>query len=162
MKFKLIFSLRSFERNNRPEVFCKKGVLGNFAKFTGKHLCQSLFFNKRFLQKETLAQLFSCEFCEISKKCFLLTEHLLWLLLTKRLLSSFKQKERAEQTGRLANFGQNNKRGGCNKRRGWQKSPKLINGEGATNGEAGKNTAIRNFIGIKSSSELVKISTKKT
>ena len=24
----------------------KKGVLGNFAKFTGKHQCQSLFFNK--------------------------------------------------------------------------------------------------------------------
>ena len=24
----------------------KKGVLKNFAKFTGKHLCQSLFFNK--------------------------------------------------------------------------------------------------------------------
>ena len=29
-----------------PEVFYKKGVLKNFAKFTGKHLCQSLFFNK--------------------------------------------------------------------------------------------------------------------
>ena len=29
-----------------PEVFSKKGVLKNFAKFTGKHLCQSLFFNK--------------------------------------------------------------------------------------------------------------------
>ena len=29
-----------------PEVFCKKGVLRNFAKFKGKHLCQSLFFNK--------------------------------------------------------------------------------------------------------------------
>ena len=29
-----------------PDVFCKKGVLRNFAKFTGKHLCQSLFFNK--------------------------------------------------------------------------------------------------------------------
>ena len=27
-------------------VFCKKGVLRNFAKFTGKHLCQSLFLNK--------------------------------------------------------------------------------------------------------------------
>ena len=26
------------------EVFCKKGVLRNFAKFTGKHLCQSLIF----------------------------------------------------------------------------------------------------------------------
>ena len=30
-----------------PEVFCKKGVLRNFTKFTGKHLCQSLFFNVR-------------------------------------------------------------------------------------------------------------------
>ena len=29
-----------------PEVFCKKGVLKNFAKFTGKHLCQSLIFNE--------------------------------------------------------------------------------------------------------------------
>ena len=33
-------------RSSRPEVFWKKGVLRNFAKFTGKHLCQSLFFNK--------------------------------------------------------------------------------------------------------------------
>ena len=29
-----------------PEVFFKKGVLKNFANFTGKHLCWSLFFNK--------------------------------------------------------------------------------------------------------------------
>ena len=29
-----------------PDVFCKKGVLRNFSKFTGKHLCQGLFFNK--------------------------------------------------------------------------------------------------------------------
>ena len=29
-----------------PEVFCKKGVFRNFAKFTGKHLCQGLFFDK--------------------------------------------------------------------------------------------------------------------
>ena len=33
-------------RSNRPEVFCKKSVLRNLAKFTGKRLCQSLFFNK--------------------------------------------------------------------------------------------------------------------
>ena len=33
-------------RSLRPEVFCKKGVLRNFTKFTGKRLCQSLFFNK--------------------------------------------------------------------------------------------------------------------
>ena len=31
-------------RSSRPEVFCEKGVLRNFAKFTGKYLYQSLFF----------------------------------------------------------------------------------------------------------------------
>ena len=36
----------SDERSSRPDAFCQKGVLRNFAKFTGKHLCQSLFFNK--------------------------------------------------------------------------------------------------------------------
>ena len=44
------------------------GVLTNFAKFTVKLMCQSLFFNKvagascNFIKKETLAQVFSCEF----------------------------------------------------------------------------------------------------
>ena len=33
-------------RSSRPELFCKKSVFRNFAKFTGKHLCPSLFFNK--------------------------------------------------------------------------------------------------------------------
>ena len=33
-------------RSIPPELFCKIGVLRNFAKFTGKHLCESLFFNK--------------------------------------------------------------------------------------------------------------------
>ena len=33
-------------RSSRPKVFCKKGVLRNFTKFTGKHLCLSLFLNK--------------------------------------------------------------------------------------------------------------------
>ena len=36
----------AMDRSSRPEVFCKKGVLRNFAKFTGKQLCQSLLFNK--------------------------------------------------------------------------------------------------------------------
>ena len=35
-----IFSLTF--RTSRPEVFCKKGVLRNFTKSTGKHLYQSL------------------------------------------------------------------------------------------------------------------------
>ena len=65
-------------RSSHPEVFCKKGVLKNFAKFTGKHPCQSLFFNKvaglrlqlKRLKKETLTQVFSCEFWKISKNSF--------------------------------------------------------------------------------------------
>ena len=54
----------------------KKGVLRNFTKFTGKHLCQSLFFNKvsggtcNFIKKENLAQAFSCEFCKICRNDF--------------------------------------------------------------------------------------------
>ena len=32
-------------RSSRPELYCKKRVLRNFAKFTGKHLCKSIFFN---------------------------------------------------------------------------------------------------------------------
>ena len=29
---------------SHPRVFCKKGTRKNFARFKGKHLCQSLFF----------------------------------------------------------------------------------------------------------------------
>ena len=52
----------------------KKGVLRNYTKITGKHLCQSPFLIN-FIKKETLAQVFSCEFFEISKNIFF-TEHL--------------------------------------------------------------------------------------
>ena len=61
-------------RSSRPEVFCKKDVLRNFAKFTRNYLYQRLF------KKETLAQAFSYEFCEISKNTFFI-EHHWWLLL---------------------------------------------------------------------------------
>ena len=33
-------------RSCHSDLFCQKGVLKNFAKFTGKHLCQSLLSNK--------------------------------------------------------------------------------------------------------------------
>ena len=49
---------------------CSVGVLKNFVKFTGRHLCQSLFFNKVAIKKETLAQVFSCEFCDIKDYLF--------------------------------------------------------------------------------------------
>ena len=48
------------DRSSHAEVFCKNGVLRNFAKFTEKHVCQSLFLN----EVAGLAQMFSCEFCE--------------------------------------------------------------------------------------------------
>ena len=35
-------------RCSHPDVLCKKDILSNFAKFTGKHLCQSLFFNSMY------------------------------------------------------------------------------------------------------------------
>ena len=34
-------NFKSF-RSSRPGVFCKRGILRNFAKFTGKRLCQRL------------------------------------------------------------------------------------------------------------------------
>ena len=55
-----------------PEVFYKKSVLKNFVKFTGKHLRPEAC---NFIKKETLAQVFPCEFYEISKNTFFI-EHL--------------------------------------------------------------------------------------
>ena len=65
-------------RSTRPEMFCKKGVLRNFANFTRKHLSQSLFLNK--VAGISPAQVFSCEFCKFLRTPFL-TEHPRWLLL---------------------------------------------------------------------------------
>ena len=62
--------LNCFYRSRHPEMFCKKGVLRNSTKFTGKHLRQGLFLNK----VAGLTQVFSFEFCEISKNTFS-TEH---------------------------------------------------------------------------------------
>ena len=39
------FSVR-ISRSSQPREFYEKGVLKNFAKFTGKYLCQSLFLIK--------------------------------------------------------------------------------------------------------------------
>ena len=66
-------------RSSYPKVFCKKSVLRNFAKFTGKHLCHSLLCLSppvpqpqacNFIKRETLAQVFSCEFYKIFKNTF--------------------------------------------------------------------------------------------
>ena len=70
-----------------PEVFCKKNVLRNFAKFTGKHLCQSLFFNKiaglrsaTLLKKRLWHRYFPMNFAKFLTTPFII-EYLWWLLL---------------------------------------------------------------------------------
>ena len=74
-------------RNSRPEMFCEKGVLRNFAKFTGKHLCQSLFFNKvagprpaTLLKKRLWHRCFPVNFAKFLRTTSFI-EHLWWLLL---------------------------------------------------------------------------------
>ena len=53
-------------RSSHQRCSIKKGVFKNFAKFTWKHQCKSLFF-----KKETLAQVFSCGFCKIINNTYL-------------------------------------------------------------------------------------------
>ena len=45
-------------QKSRPEVLCKKGVLGNFTKASN------------FIKKETLARVFSCEFVKFPRMSF--------------------------------------------------------------------------------------------
>ena len=61
LKLSWWFSVFSICRSSHPKVLCKKGVLVNFAKFARKHLSQSL------LNKFSGLEVFSCEFCKISK-----------------------------------------------------------------------------------------------
>ena len=65
--------------NSRPEVFCKKGVLRNFAKFTVKQLCQSLLFNK-VAGLRLWHRCFPMNFVKFLRTSFSL-EHLWWLIL---------------------------------------------------------------------------------
>ena len=74
-------------RSSRPKVFYRKDVLRYFAKFTGKHLCQSLFFNKvaclrpgTLLKKRLWHRCFPVNFAKFLRTSFF-TEHLRWLLL---------------------------------------------------------------------------------
>ena len=64
-------------KSSGPDVSYKKDFLKNLTKFTVKHLhqsFQSLISACNFVQKETLAQVFSCEFCKMFKNTYFL-EH---------------------------------------------------------------------------------------
>ena len=76
-------------RSSRPvELFSRKGVLRNFAKFTGKYLYQSLFVNKvaglkpaTILKKSFWHSCFPVNFVKLLRTTFF-KEHFRWLLLT--------------------------------------------------------------------------------
>ena len=79
--------------SSRPEVFCKKSVLRNFTKFTGKHLCQSLFFNKiaglspaALLRKRLWHRCFPVNFAKFLRTPFF-TEHIRSLPLIIKLFA---------------------------------------------------------------------------
>ena len=55
-------------RSSHRRCSVRKVVLRNFAKFTGKSLCQIIFLIR--LQAWGLAQVLSCEFCKIFKNLF--------------------------------------------------------------------------------------------
>ena len=78
---------QDFQKQSSRGILCKKGVLRNFTKFTGKQLCQSLFFNKvaglraaTLLKKRLWHKCFSVNFVKFLRKSFYI-EHLWWLLL---------------------------------------------------------------------------------
>ena len=78
---------RGYVGSSRPEVLCKKGVLKIFTKFTGKHLCQSLLFNKIaglrptiLLKKRLWDRCFPVNFVRFPRAPFFI-EHFWWLLL---------------------------------------------------------------------------------
>ena len=81
-----------------PEVLCKKGVLRNFTKITGKQLCQSLFFVKvtglrpiNLSKKRLWHRCFPVNFVKLLRSPFHI-EHLWWLLLKKAILLIFLAK----------------------------------------------------------------------
>ena len=68
-RYKLNHSVKS--RNSHQRCLKINGVFRNFARFAGKHLCQSLFFNKvAGLRTMALAQVFSCEFSKTFKNTY--------------------------------------------------------------------------------------------
>ena len=65
-------------------MFYKKVVLRNFAKFTGKRLCQSVLFNK-LLKKKLWHRCFLVNFMNFVRTSFII-EHLWWLLMSFHLV----------------------------------------------------------------------------
>ena len=69
-------------------MFYKNGVLGNFAKFTGKHLSQSLFFNQ--VEGQLWHRCFPVNFTKFPRTPFLQNTSV-WMLLNSDLIKVFSK-----------------------------------------------------------------------
>ena len=85
------YSHFSSTRSNHQRCSIQIGVLRNFTKFTGKHLCQSLFFNKvtgprpaTLLKKRLWHKCFPVKFTKFLRTPFLQSSS--WRLLLKMIL----------------------------------------------------------------------------
>ena len=81
-----------------PEVFCKKGVLRNFAKYTGKQLCQRLFFDKvaglrpvTLLKKSLRHKCFPVNFAKFPRTPFLQNTSGRLFLVYLRFFANFRE-----------------------------------------------------------------------
>ena len=84
----VIVSALAISRSSHQRCSVKNGAIRNFTKFTGKHLCQSFFFNKvaglspsTLLKKRLWHRCFLVNFMKFLRKPFF-TEHFRWLLLS--------------------------------------------------------------------------------
>ena len=75
--YTMLLNFKNTLNRSSRQVVCKKSVLKNFTKLTGKHLClgRVSFLIKRpevcnCIKKDNLTQLFSCEFYEIFKNTY--------------------------------------------------------------------------------------------
>ena len=74
--FSVLFNFFLLSEVATGGVLQKKGVLKNLAKFTGKHMRQSLLFNKvagacNFIKKESLAHVFPVNFAKFLRTPYL-------------------------------------------------------------------------------------------
>ena len=91
----LVWKLSIFNRQKQPsEVFYKKGVLENFAKFTGKHLSQSLFSKEvAVLRRATLLKERLWHRCFSVNFAKLLRTTLFWIICCQPRKKKFKKKD---------------------------------------------------------------------
>ena len=88
-------SLLFIDRSSHRRCSVTKDVLRNFAKFTGKHLCQRLFFNKvaglrlaTLLKKKLWHRYFPVNFAKFLSTAFLQNTSG-WVLLYRSILQKF-------------------------------------------------------------------------